>query len=138
MTPTAVQPIARIASYHAHVYFDGPAQREKAMRLRERIAERFGVALGHIHDRQVGPHARPMYQVSFDVPTFSTLLPWLMLNRDGLVILIHPNTGRERSDHLSHAVWLGEMLPILHEDRLSDGAEAEAALDVNTRPSLDA
>ena len=106
------------------------------MRLREQIAERFGVALGSVHDGLVGPHGRPMYQVSFDVPTFPRLLPWLMLNRLGLAVLVHPNTGRERSDHLVHAVWLGEMRPILHEEMLSDEAEAEAPLPVNTQPTL--
>jgi DOPA 4,5-dioxygenase len=135
MSPTDPHPIAEIASYHAHIYFEGPAQRESAMRLREQIAERFHVALGRVHDGLVGPHARPMYQVSFDVPTLATLLPWLMLNRQGLAVLLHPNTGRERSDHLVHAVWLGEMLPLLHEEMLSESAAAEAPLPVNTLPT---
>ena len=136
MPPTGPHLIAEIASYHAHIYFDGPRQRALALRLREQIAERFSVALGRVHDGLVGPHGRPMYQVSFDVPTFARLLPWLMLNRQGLAVLVHPNTGRERSDHLTHAVWLGEMLPILHEEMLSEGADAEAPLPVNTHPTL--
>jgi aromatic ring-cleaving dioxygenase len=32
---------------------------------------------------------------------------WLMLNRDGLSILLHPGTGDAYADHIDHAVWLG-------------------------------
>lgn len=131
-----MHPISDIASYHAHVYFDGPEQRVQAMALREQIAERFSVAMGSIHDRPIGPHVRSMYQISFDVATFSSLLPWLMLNRNGLAILVHPNTGRERSDHLSHALWLGEILPIVNHEMLQDSAEAEGPREVNTSPKL--
>src|SRR5690606_21719314 len=104
-------PIATIASYHAHVYFDGPAARETALWLRDEMAARFRLALGRVHDQPIGPHARPMYQISFDTALFATLVPWLMLNRRGLSILIHPNTGAERDDHLEKALWLGERLP---------------------------
>lgn len=135
MPMTDPRAIAEIASYHAHLYFDGPEQRALAMQLREQIAARFGVALGRVHDGLVGPHARPMFQISFDVPTFAGLLPWLMLNRQGLAILVHPNTGRERSDHLAHAIWLGEMLPILHTESLDETAAAEAPRPVNTQPT---
>jgi len=39
-------------------------------------------------------------------------LPWLMLNRDGLSILLHPGTGDAYADHIDHAVWLGSVLPL--------------------------
>lgn len=133
MTP---RKIAEIASYHAHIYFDGPEQRAVAMDLRDRIAERFTVSLGRVHDRLVGPHARAMYQVSFDIPTFAQFVPWLMLNRGGLAILVHPNTGRELSDHIEQGLWLGEMLPIVNQDMLQDETEAEEAREPNTAPTL--
>ncbi len=136
MNPHPTATIATIASYHAHVYFDGPEQRAQALDLREQVAQRFSVALGTVHDRPVGPHARAMYQISFDIASFATLLPWLMLNRQGLAILVHPNTGRERLDHLIHAVWLGEMLPIVNTEILDDAAQPEGPLKVNTQPTL--
>src|ERR1700733_11787623 len=84
MTTLSPQPLAAVGSFHAHVYFDGAAQREIALALREQIAARFAVTLGRVHDRLVGPHAQAMYQVAFDVPLFGNFVPWLMLNRQGL------------------------------------------------------
>jgi hypothetical protein len=42
----------------------------------------------------------------------ASFLPWLMLNRDGLSILLHPGTGDAYADHIDHAVWLGSVLPL--------------------------
>ena len=136
MTTTAPQPLAAIGSFHAHIYFDGPAQRETAMALREQIGERFGVALGRVHDGLVGPHARAMYQVAFDVASFGNFVPWLMLNRQGLTVLVHPNTRDSRRDHLTHALWMGEVLPIVRQEILGTDDEPELAPPVNTAPTI--
>jgi DOPA 4,5-dioxygenase len=53
-----------------------------------------------------------MYQVAFAVEDFPRLVPWLMLNRGELVVLVHPNTDDEYDDHAHHAVWLGAKLPL--------------------------
>jgi aromatic ring-cleaving dioxygenase len=100
-----------IEGYHAHVYYDG-ATRPLAERLRGAIGERFEVRLGRWHDAPVGPHPRAMYQVAFAVAEFPRLVPWLMLNRDGLSILIHPLTGDDYDDHAHHALWLGTPLAL--------------------------
>jgi aromatic ring-cleaving dioxygenase len=130
------QPLAAIAGFHAHIYFDGPAQRDVALQLREQIGARFAVTLGRVHDRLVGPHARPMYQVAFDVATFGNFVPWLMLNRQGLTVLVHPNTRDQRRDHLVHALWMGEVLDIVDADGLPEDDEAEAPMAPNTQPTL--
>jgi len=114
--PTAPQTLCSIVSYHAHVYFDA-GTRGRAEVLRERIAERFAVQLGRWHDVPVGPHGGAMYQVAFATGQFERFVPWLMLNRDGLDVLVHPNTLAPRDDHLLHALWLGNKLP-LREDTL--------------------
>ena len=136
MPPATPSPVSDIASYHVHVYFDGPEQRAQALTLREQVAARFNVSLGTVHDGQVGPHAKPMYQISFAVELFDRLVPWLMLNRHGLSVLVHPNTGRERDDHLVHALWLGERLPIVNTQMLSESTQAEGPREPNTRPTL--
>ena len=136
MTTTALQPLAAIGSFHAHIYFDGPAQRETAMALREQIGQRFGVTLGRVHDGLVGPHARAMYQVAFDVASFGNFVPWLMLNRQGLTVLVHPNTRDSRRDHLTHALWMGEVLPIVRQEILGTDDEPELAPPTNTVPTI--
>jgi DOPA 4,5-dioxygenase len=102
-----------IKHYHAHVYYDPATTRERAARLRERLAETFPQAtLGRWHDEIVGPHLRSMYQIAFPPALLATFLPWLMLNRDGLTILLHPGTGNPYADHTAHAAWLGGTLPL--------------------------
>ena len=35
-----------------------------------------------------------------------------MLNREGLTVLVHPNTGDAYRDHAEHALWLGAKLAL--------------------------
>jgi aromatic ring-cleaving dioxygenase len=39
-------------------------------------------------------------------------VPWLMLNRDGLDVLVHPLAGDSLADHTRFAMWLGRALPL--------------------------
>lgn len=129
-----VQPLDTIQSYHAHIYFDGPEQRRVAETLREEIAQRFSVLIGRWHDRLVGPHTRPMYQVAFKTGEFARFVPWLMVNRRGLTVLVHPNTGEPKRDHLVHALWLGEILDI-DAGPLPDHEGPEPEIVPNTQPT---
>jgi DOPA 4,5-dioxygenase len=133
-----IQPVSVITHYHAHIYFEGAEQRAIAEEVRAAIAARFSVQLGRWHDRLVGPHARPMYQVAFGAKLFASLVPWLMLNRQDLAVLVHPETGNARRDHLIHALWLGEILPIMNPEQLPEvnEDEADAVIVPNTSPGL--
>lgn len=104
-----------IHCYHAHVYYDPLSTRDAAAILRAQVIEHFDVLAGGWHDVPVGPHSRAMYQLVFAPETFATLVPWLMLNRRGLDILVHPETGWPRKDHLVHGFFLGQALPIKGE-----------------------
>lgn len=116
---TRSDPVA-IHGWHAHVYYDD-ATRPQAEAVRDGLGREFPAArLGRWHDRPIGPHTRAMYQVAFEPGLMPALLPWLMLNRRGLAVLVHPETGHELADHTTHAAWLGEMLP-LRLDVLSAG-----------------
>lgn len=102
-----------IADYHAHVYYDPAGSRGRAERLRSQIAAAFPVArLGRWHDELVGPHPQSMYQVAFPSQMLAQFVPWLMLNRDGLTVLLHPETGDNYADHSAHAAWFGAVLPL--------------------------
>jgi aromatic ring-cleaving dioxygenase len=104
---------AQISGYHAHIYYDPATTREAAARLREGLGAAFPQAtLGNWHDEAVGPHTIAMYQVAFDVADFATLVPWLILNRDELDVLVHPLAGNAYDDHTVYAMWLGEKLPL--------------------------
>jgi aromatic ring-cleaving dioxygenase len=102
-----------IAEYHAHVYYDPATTRGRAERLRQRVAAEFPRAkLGRWHDELVGPHTQAMYQIAFPSGILSSFVPWLMLNRDGLTVLLHPETGNDYLDHTAHAAWFGAVLPL--------------------------
>jgi DOPA 4,5-dioxygenase len=102
-----------IKEYHAHIYYDPATSRRRAERLRERVAAEFPSArLGRWHDELVGPHPQSMYQIAFPAQLLEKFMPWLMLNRDGLTILLHPETGDNYADHSAHAAWFGAVLPL--------------------------
>jgi aromatic ring-cleaving dioxygenase len=102
-----------IALYHAHVYYDVKKTRSRAERLRQRVGKKFRQAkLGRWHDELVGPHPQSMYQIAFPVDMLASFVPWLMLNRDGLTVLLHPETGDDYRDHTAHACWFGAELPL--------------------------
>jgi len=105
---------ARITDYHMHVYYD-PTSRDRAALLREWVEARFPVKMGRWHDEPVGPHARAMYQIAFTPDLFAALVPFVMMNRMGLTVLLHPESGRPRDDHTIHATWMGEVLPVKTE-----------------------
>jgi len=110
MTDT-FRPASDIASYHAHIYYDA-ATRPIAAELRAEIERSFLVAMGRWRDEPVGPHPQAMYQVAFEAAEFTRIVPWLMLNRRGLVVLVHPNTGDAVADHDVNPLWLGEKLAL--------------------------
>ena len=60
-----------------------------------------------MHGNIVGPHPFWSYQIAFQPAVLDKLVPWLMINREGLKIFLHPNTGDALSDHTDHVDWLG-------------------------------
>jgi DOPA 4,5-dioxygenase len=102
---------AQITGFHAHIYFD-TTSREVAARIREGLGASFEVQLGRWHEKPIGPHPKAMYQVAFLPEQFGKVVPWLMLNREGLDILVHPSTGDDVGDHTDRASWLGEKLEL--------------------------
>ena len=105
------QDSAAITGYHAHVYYDDPS-RERAAWVRAEIERLFEVRMGRWREEPVGPHPQAMYQVAFAAAEFGRIVPWLMLNRQGLTVLVHPDTGDDVADHGVHPLWLGEKLDL--------------------------
>ena len=103
---------AAITGYHAHVYYDA-GSKAAATEVRAGFEARFADSLGEIrmgrwHDDPIGPHPMGSYQIAFPPTLFGEILPWLALNRRGLTVFIHPETGDDVTDHSDYAIWLGE------------------------------
>ena len=116
MTQEAPKEIAAIKDYHAHVYYN-PTSKDRAAQLRRWVEDRFAgqMRMGSWHDEEVGPHVQAMYQIAFPPELFPSLVPFLMMNRMELTVLVHPQSGRPRDDHTVNAMWLGAVLPVKTE-----------------------
>jgi DOPA 4,5-dioxygenase len=123
-----------IQSFHAHIYYRDAEERARAEALRTQIGENFLVQLGNWHDKPIGPHELSMYQVAFNPEVFASFVPWLMLNRNGLTVLLHPNTGHPRADHLINAAWLGGKLNIENVEFLPEQSDEDETAVPNTAP----
>ena len=64
------------------------------------------------HKKPVGPHPCWSCQLAFKPEAFGNIVPWLALNRNGLSVLIHPETGHGLMDHSEYSIWLGKVEPL--------------------------
>jgi DOPA 4,5-dioxygenase len=96
-----------IRDFHAHIYYD-PEGVERAKQLAAAVQARFPVAVGHFHLRPVGPHPRGSVQLTVPTHLFGDVAQFLTLNRDGLTIFAHAETGNDLADHTQHVIWFGE------------------------------
>jgi aromatic ring-cleaving dioxygenase len=71
------------------------------------LLEKFKVEPGGFSDEPRGPHPISQFNVIFETSEFQDIVPWLMLNRDGLDVLVHPLTESSYNDHGKNAMWLG-------------------------------
>jgi aromatic ring-cleaving dioxygenase len=95
-----------IRDFHAHIYYD-PDEVELAKRLAAAAQERFPIAVGHFHLRPVGPHPRGSVQLTVPRDTFGDVAQFLALNRGGLTVFTHAETGDDLADHSRHVIWFG-------------------------------
>ncbi|MCZ4282916.1 DOPA 4,5-dioxygenase family protein [Kiloniella laminariae] len=100
-----------LADFHLHVYYDATTI-EQAKQLCLAAATRFGLRMGFMHEKPVGPHPRWSCQLSVPPEKFGAVVTWFSLNRKGLTLFIHPDSGRALQDHRDHAIWMGEMLEL--------------------------
>ena len=84
----------------------------KAAKLSATLLGKFKVEGGTLSDEPRGPHPISQFAVIFETPEFQNVVPWLMLNRDGLDVLVHPLTESSYDDHSKNALWLGTPVPM--------------------------
>lgn len=100
-----------VRDFHAHIYFD-PHEIAAAQALGRAMVERFGIPLGHFHQRPVGPHPRGSCQVTIPPDQFGEVASWLSVNRGDLTIFAHASTGDDKADHSRNVVWFGPSEPL--------------------------
>jgi DOPA 4,5-dioxygenase len=105
-------PDPEIYGYHAHVYYDAETL-PVAERLHRRLSAAYPVEMGAFSGERVGPHPIPQFQIIFTKAQFANVVPWLMLNREGLDILVHPLTDDMVDDHTVYALWLGKPVELV-------------------------
>jgi len=95
-----------IRDFHAHIYFD-PEEVEVAKQLAAAVQARFPVAVGHFHLRPIGPHPRGSCQLTVPRDLFGDVAEFLALNRRGMTVFAHAETGDDLADHTEHVIWFG-------------------------------
>jgi aromatic ring-cleaving dioxygenase len=98
--------------YHAHIYYDVATTRAAAERVCDALTENFRIEIAGFRDEPRGPHPISNVLVIFKNDEFERVVPYLMLHRDGLDVLVHPLTDDAVLDHSDYAIWLGNPVPL--------------------------
>lgn len=70
-----------------------------------------GASLGAIHDRPIGPHPLPMYQIMYDTPIQTEVETLLRIQP--MSILLHEDIGIDHvKDHTDGARWINTPLEL--------------------------
>jgi DOPA 4,5-dioxygenase len=94
--------------YHAHIYYDPTSTRAVAEGVCAALGEQFPVEIDGFRDTPVGPHPIANVLVIFTPDLFAQVVPYLMVHRAGLDVLVHPLTEDAVEDHTDFAMWLGK------------------------------
>jgi aromatic ring-cleaving dioxygenase len=118
----------KLDGYHVHIYYEDTTE-AASIELHDRLVAQFGGQPSRPQFTGVaGPHPVSQRQVIFRKEAFTAdLVPWLMFNRQGLNVLIHPLSDDEFEDHTTHAVWFGTPVA-LRTDTLKHGPMTIAEL----------
>jgi DOPA 4,5-dioxygenase len=111
MTERTAESVGNLG-YHAHIYYDPAKTRGVAERVCAAAEQQFRVENDGFRDEPRGPHPISNVLLVFKPDQFEHVVPWLMLNRDGLDVLVHPLTTDAVEDHRGYAVWLGNPVPL--------------------------
>ena len=106
MIEKTTQSVANLG-YHAHIYYDPTKTRAVAERVCAAIEQEFRVENDGFRDEPRGPHPISNVLIVFKPDQFEQVVPYLMLNREGLDVLVHPLTTDAVEDHSGYAIWLG-------------------------------
>jgi aromatic ring-cleaving dioxygenase len=109
-SPMTKKPVKSVHNlgYHAHIYYDPTRTRAVAEGVCAALGESCQVEIEAFRDTPRGPHPRANVLVIFTPDQFEQVVPYLMVHRDGLDVLVHPLTENAVEDHTDFAMWLGK------------------------------
>ena len=119
MTEKAAKSVHNLG-YHAHIYYDPTRTRAVAEGVCAALGAQCQVEIEAFRDTPRGPHPRANVLVIFTPDQFAQVVPYLMVHRAGLDVLVHPQTEDAVEDHTDFALWLGQPVA-LHIDTLPHG-----------------
>ncbi len=130
MTENTAQSVHNLG-YHAHIYYDPTSTRAVAEGVCAALGAQCQVEIDGFRDTPRGPHPIANVLVIFKPDQFEHVVPYLMVHRDGLDVLVHPLTEDAVADHTDFALWLGkpvalkiDTLPHGRGGRLPSGVSA--------------
>src|ERR1700752_1095957 len=86
MIEKTTQSVANLG-YHAHIYYDPTKTRAVAEQVCTAIEQKFRVENDGFGDEPRGPHPISNVLIVFKPDQFEQVVPYLMLNREGLDVL---------------------------------------------------
>src|SRR5215470_5210231 len=89
--------------YHAHIYYDPTRTRAVAEGVCAALGVQCQVEIEAFRDTPRGPHPRANVLVIFTPDQFAQVVPYLMVHRAGLDVLVHPLTEDAVEDHTDFA-----------------------------------
>ena len=96
--------------YHAHIYWKNDCERGSAISLRPSF-QSLGCGIGAVHDKPIGPHPLPMYQIMYDSSNQSEVEA--LLKSQPMSILLHEDVGIDHvRDHTEGARWINDPLEL--------------------------
>lgn len=108
---TTLAAMTDAAGFHAHIYFN-PDEVDAARAFADRACALFDLDVGRFHIAPVGPHPRGSCQLTIGHGEFGRFAEWAAVNRQGLTIFAHAETGHDLTDHNVHVVWFGQSEPL--------------------------
>ena len=112
---------SKIRDFHAHVYYNADTI-DTARHVCETANSLFPLTMGRMHEKPVGPHPEWSCQLAFAPENYADITTWLAMNRQGLTVFVHPETGDDLENHRDHAMWMGSM-PKLKLDIFESGSD---------------
>ncbi|TAQ89438.1 hypothetical protein B7494_g2203 [Chlorociboria aeruginascens] len=131
-------------AFDVHIYHfqKNPEQSKFARELWERIRREFPeLRIYRFWEEPIGPHPIAMFEVNLFTPAqFGAFIPWLIIHRGPLSVLVHPNTinpvtgeaDEAERDHTQRATWMGEKI-ILDLSIFKTMATRKAALEKQSK-----